>query len=137
MSDLKAHVGRLTKLFKLMMSADAAGEVVNARDAIVRILKDEERDIHDLADVLVAGLDPKQQEIVIYKPPSLNEPAQDVAFWCLFQYEKRGFAPQSSREIEFLRDMTRMWGTPTEKQSKWLAAIHNRLVRQLGPDYAY
>ena len=125
---LKSHSVRLTKLFKLMMSAGSAGEVVNARDAIVKIVAAENQDIHDLADVLASGLDPK--EAVVWKPPTLDEPARDIASWCLFQFENDHLTPQNDREIEFLRDMTKRWGPPSEKQTKWLAAIHNRILRQ-------
>ena len=126
---LKAHGDRLVKLFKLMMSTTSAGEVVSARDMMVKIATGENMDIHDLADVLVKGLDPKDG--VIWKPPTLDEPARDVAAWCLFQYESKNATPQNQRELEFLKDMIRRWGTPSEKQAKWLAAIYNRILRQV------
>lgn len=111
-----------------MMSAPSPGEVANARDALVKIVVAERKDIHDLADVLVNGLDPKQA--TVWKPPSLDEPARDIAAWCLFQYENKSATPQNQRELEFLQDMTQRWGPPSEKQTKWLAAIHNRILRQ-------
>jgi len=85
---LKTHSDRLVKLFKLMMSSSLAGEVVNARDMIVKVLASEKKDIHDLANVLVSGLDPK---VVVFRdrPPSAERPAQEIAAWCLEQYEER------------------------------------------------
>ena len=80
-------------------------------------------------NVLVNGLEPKQA--TIWKPPTLDEPARDIAAWCLFQYENESATPQNERELEFLQDMTRRWGPPSEKQTKWLAAIHNRILRQM------
>ena len=126
---LKAHGDRLAKLFRLMMSASSPGEIANARDAIMKIVAAERQDVHDLANVLVNGLDPKGA--VIWKPPSLDEPARDIAAWCLFQYESESAAPQNERELEFLQDMTKRWGPPSEKQTKWLASIHNRILRQM------
>jgi hypothetical protein len=128
--ELKHHSDRLVKLFKVMMSANAAGEVVNARGGIVRILQGEKKDIHDFATVLLNGFDPKKQEIVFYKPPSLDEPPRDIAAWCLFQFEK-GYCALNDRELDFVRDMTRRWGPASERQIKWLASIHNRILREL------
>jgi hypothetical protein len=120
-----SDVEKLAKIFRLLLSATSPGEVVAARDAMLSLINGHKMDLHDLAAVLVKGFNPP----VLYKPPSIEEPACDVAAWCLYQFERNGIRPRDAREHQFIRDMARRWGPPSEKQKKWLAAIHNRLVR--------
>ena len=126
--DLKSHSDRLAKLFKLMMSTTSEGEVVGARYAIVRIIETEQKDIHDLADVLLLGLKPPPVPVVVASP-SIDAPACDIAAWCVIQLKLNPQLPCAMHERKFLDDMTQLWGEPTEKQAKWLAAIHNRFIR--------
>jgi hypothetical protein len=132
--NLKVHTDRLAKLFRLMMAATSAGEVVNARDGIVRILKTEHQDIHDLANVLLLGLQPPPPPVVVASP-SVDASACDIAAWCIVQLKLNPKLPCEPREREFLDDMSQRWGEPTDRQAKWLSAIHNRLIR-LGARHA-
>jgi hypothetical protein len=124
---LKAYSEQLQKLFRLIFSSDQAGEVVGARDAILRIGKKEGADLFELTKIFASGLEPK----IVYRdrPPTVEASPRDIALWCLDQFHSGGLC--NPREYQFVSDMTRRWGPATEKQAKWLAAIRARLMREL------
>ena len=104
---------RITKLLRLL-SSDREGEVVAAAGALQRTLRANGCDIHDLADLVVAG------------PTRSPRPAEDnwlaTARWCHARSEKL-----NAREREFVDDMVNRVVFPSERQLKWLYAIHARL----------
>src|SRR5262245_5390202 len=125
---LKFHSEKLKKLFLMLLSSTADGEVVAARDAMMRLVKNTGSDLHGLAQVLVDGLTPQTQIIFKERPPSAELPARDIARWCLEQFNS-GPLYYGEHEKTFVRDMSMRWGDPTEKQRAWLAKIHARLLR--------
>jgi hypothetical protein len=125
---LKSHSERLKKLFLMLLSSTADGEVVAARNAMMRLVQSTGSDLHGLAQVLVDGLTPQTRIIFKERPPSAELPARDIARWCLEQFEN-GAPCHGEHEKTFVRDMSMRWGGPTEKQRAWLAKIHARLLR--------
>jgi hypothetical protein len=105
MTGLTAHSEKLCKIFKLLLSASSPGEVVAARNAMLAVVGGEDMDLHDLAQVLADGLRPRQT--VVYKPPSIEQPACDVAAWCQFQFDKGHAVPRDPREYKFIVSMTK------------------------------
>ena len=128
MSSLSVHSEKLKKFFLLLLSSDAAGEVIAARDAMMRLVKSNGGDLHELAQVLMDGLTPQKEIVFVERAPSPEAPARDIAKWCLEKIEQ-GAACYGQRERDFVRDMSMRWGEPTQKQRDWLAKIHARLLR--------
>jgi hypothetical protein len=127
---LKVHSEKLRKLFLMLLSSTADGEVVAARNAMMRLVQSTGSDLHGLAQVLVDGLTPQTQIIFKERAPSAEMPARDIARWCLEQFENGGLC-HGQHEKQFVCDMSMRWGDPTEKQRAWLAKIHARLLRNV------
>ena len=108
----------------MLLSSIADGEVVLARNAMMRLVQSTGSDLHGLAQVLVDGLIPETRIIFKDRPPSAELPARDIARWCLERFENGACHGQYQKN--FVRDMTMRWGDPTEKQRAWLANIHAR-----------
>jgi hypothetical protein len=118
---------KLHKLFKLLLSSTSPGEIVNARDAMLRVVTSNSGDLHSLAEVLVAGLKPEIKTVYRDRAPNKEAHARDVAAWCLEQFEA-GALCYGEKERTFVEDMARRYGDPTEKQRAWLAKIFDRLI---------
>jgi hypothetical protein len=127
-SALRAHSDKLKKLFLVLLSASVDGEVVAARNAMMRTVESVGADLHELAQVLMDGLAPQKEIVFVERAPSREAPARDIAKWCLEKFEQ-GAACYGQHERDFVRDMTMRWGEPTPKQRDWLAKIHARLMR--------
>ena len=128
MNALAKHTDRLKKLFLMLLSATSDGEVVGARNAMMRLVQANGGDLHALAQVLVDGLSPQERIVYKERPPTQEAPARDVARWCLDQFDA-GAPNHGEREIRFVRDMAARWGDPSEKQRAWLSKIHARLTQ--------
>jgi hypothetical protein len=104
---------KVRKAFLLLLSATAPGEIVAARDALVRLALAEKRDVHMLADVLTLRGDAG-------KPPSPCEMATHC--WDMFEQGAR----LSEKEQKFVNEM-RTWAKPSPKQIDWLTSIYGRM----------
>jgi hypothetical protein len=137
----------LKKLFLLLLSSPASGEVVSARDKLVLIAQNAGSDIHVLAERL-AGLSPAEMQ-KIYSAgydegsrvtqnkingggdfhnvdglPDWNE----IALFC-----QRKDSRLQGKERAFINDMAAqtVWDKPSEKQAKWLRSIFYKLGGKL------
>jgi hypothetical protein len=128
-NSLAVHSEKLRKLFLVLLSSTSDGEVISARNAMMRLVQSTGADLHGLAQVLVDGLVPQRHTMFKERPPSAELPARDIARWCFEQFEN-GALCYGEHEKSFVRDMSMRWGNPTEKQRAWLAKIHARLLRE-------
>src|SRR5262245_12638370 len=108
-----------------MLGKDAAGEALSARDALIRMCKSQDRDMHDLAGAFIAALAaaPKRTNGAKVAPDYM-------ASFCLNENERLP-GLLSPKELEFVHDML-SWKRPTEKQLAWLEKIYQRAVRRHG-----
>jgi hypothetical protein len=137
----------LKKLFLLLLSSSAPGEVMNARDKLVSFARREGSDIHVLAERL-AGLSPVEMQKIydtgyhegarateskingsgnfhnVDGLPDWNE----IALFC-----QRNVGRLQKKEHAFVDDMAgqTVWREPTEKQAKWLRSIFYKLGGKL------
>jgi len=114
MSDLsKSEIEKISKLL-LMLSSDKSGEVSAAASALIRVLKANGKDLHDLTAAL------RQPPIkIVYE-----EDWRNVAKECL---NCRSIF--SEKEQKFLQDMSHQMRDPTEKQENWLRILHDKMRR--------
>jgi hypothetical protein len=115
---------KLRKTVLLMLSSQHAGEILAARDAVLKIAKTLRLDIHSLTTAFGLALQipprgSRSGEI------SHQEMAMRIADWD----EMGGALPE--RERKFVHEMTG-WGRPSEKQLTWLKAIYARAQRSQG-----
>jgi hypothetical protein len=137
----------LKKLFLLLLSSPAPGEVMNARDKLVLIAQRTGSDIHVLAERL-AGLSPVEMQKIydtgyhegaratenkingsgnfhnVDGLPDWNE----IALFC-----QRNDSRLQERERAFIDSVAgqTVWREPTEKQAKWLRSIFYKLGGKL------
>lgn len=121
------------KLAKLIavLSSDRDGEVVATVRAIGRTLKGAGADFHDLAKAATAEPVAARRTAPPPPPPPEEEASSmtwaDCARWCRARAYRL-----SPKEAEFVRDMAHKLrfrtDEPTERQGKWLRAIHARLL---------
>ncbi len=124
MSNSASIPPQIAKLIPLL-ATEHDGEVVATARAIDRILKREGLDLHSLVEVLC---EPKPVAFVPPPPSPEKEPETwgEIARWC----RTRDAGDLSNKERKFVWDMVRRAGTgvqPTDKQLKWLHAIHMKL----------
>ncbi len=123
MTSVALAAPKIAKLIPLLAS-EHDGEVVATARAIERVLKGEGLDLHSLVEALC------EPAPVAYVPPPPTEKKpetwDEIARWC----RTRDAGDLSSKERKFVWDMVRRAGTgvePTDKQLKWLRAIHVKL----------
>jgi hypothetical protein len=113
---------KLRKAFVLLLGSDKPGEMAAARDAVLRLARNEQCGLHELAAALIVGLKKvrgigaRGQE----KLSSHTEMAERILDW----FECGGYL--SDREHEFVQDMME-WRRPSEKQMAWLEKIYRRI----------
>ncbi len=121
LSFFEAVVDKLHKAFLLMLSATSPGEIVAARDAMVRLAKIEKYDVHQLASSLILNRKPNGSA-----PPDPDEGStREMATFCWYG---RDCAHLSEKERKFIEDMM-SWRKPSEKQIDWLKSIYARVKR--------
>ncbi len=121
LSFFEVVVDKLHKAFLLMLSATSTGEIVAARDAMVRLAKIEKCDVHDLARSLILNRKPNGSA-----PPNPDEGStREMATFC---WDERGCAHLSEKELKFVQDMM-IWRKPSEKQIDWLRSIYAKVKR--------
>jgi hypothetical protein len=106
---------RIQKVMLLMLSSPHAGEIVSARDALLRLLSDDKMDIHQFV-----GLKFLNDEGL----PNWTE----IGRFC--QANRGQLNPKESAFINDMAERT-VWREPTEKQAKWLKSIFLRLGGKL------
>lgn len=110
----------LHKTMLLLLRATMPGEIVAARDALLRVIQAEKYDVHTVAHVLTGSL-------VEWKANGKKKPStRQMAQFCTTMMEDG--AHVSDKEKKFVEDMM-SWRNPTEKQSHWLKSIYERLKR--------
>jgi hypothetical protein len=114
-------VDKLRKAFVLLLGSDKPGEMAAARDAVLRLARNEQCGLHELAAALIIGLKKvkgigarRQEECA-----SHVEMAERILDWV----ECGGYL--SDQEQEFVQDMME-WHRPSEKQMAWLQKIYRR-----------
>jgi hypothetical protein len=110
------NIERICQLL-LLLGSDKPGEVVAAGGALLRTLKAEGADLHDL----VAHL--RGKERLVFVDQNANS-AQAIARSCL-QLDTSRLAP---RQRKFIAEMAARLGDPSERQWSWLRALHDRLI---------
>jgi hypothetical protein len=112
---------KLRKAIVLMLGSDKPGEMAAARDAVLRLARNERCGLHELAAALIVGL--KQVRSVGARErqecASYVEMAESILDWA----ECGGYL--SEREQTFVEDMVE-WHRPSEKQMAWLQKIYRR-----------
>jgi hypothetical protein len=108
---------KMHKAFLLMLSATSPGEIVAARDALVRLAQTKNYDVHSLARTLDLN---KSRA-----PGAQKLTTRQMATHCWEEFEA-GNATLSEKEQKFVREMMH-WRKPTEKQVDWLEGIYERV----------
>jgi hypothetical protein len=108
---------KVRKTFLLMLSATSPGEIVAARDALVRLAQTKKYDVHSLARAL---------DLNKSRAPGAEKPTtREMATHCWEEFDS-GNATLSEKEQKFVREMMH-WRKPTEKQVEWLESIYERI----------
>lgn len=123
---------RLTKLLLVMMSSDQSGEVMAARDAIAKLLKNAKLDMHWLADALTTA-----SALPLSSPPKAAPSTQthwsahwiDQLLYCVQHLER--VQRQNQREFLFslaeqMDHSSKSW-QPSARQRDWLNNIYDNL----------
>jgi hypothetical protein len=114
-------VDKLRKAFLLLLRTSVAGEVVAARDALLRMAETANCGPYELADALTIGAGHVQDKD--------NLSPQDIARRCWDFHEAGGWL--SEKERKFVREMMH-WARPSEKQAAWLESIYARIRGTMG-----
>jgi hypothetical protein len=119
-------VDKLRQTALLMLSATHAGEVMAARDAVVRLARARRYDVHRLADAFNTALrgnghaqangHDDDDELSHRKMAERLQEWDDVRRWL------------TEKERKFVDDMAG-WNRPTEKQETWLKSLYARGLR--------
>jgi hypothetical protein len=139
-----AENGRIQKVLLLMLSATAPGEIIAARDTLVRLLKEDGSDIHalvghtnglseaEMKKLFDAGYDAglqaaEQKQFGAEDFHNIDGTPEwgAVARFCQYRGDRL-----RANELEFVNDMAARaeWGRePTPKQEKWLRSIFKKL----------
>jgi hypothetical protein len=113
-------VDKLRKAFVLLLGSDKPGEMAAARDAVLRLARNERCGLHELAAALIAGLKVRSVGVRAQgERASHVEMAERILDW----WECGGYL--SEREQGFVEDMLE-WRRPSEKQLAWLTKIYRR-----------
>ena len=107
---------KLRKAALLMLGSMHSGEVMAARDAMLRIV---ELDIHKLATAFTEAVASRGEEL------SHQETARAILDWALMGRKL------SEKERMFVGDMVD-WRYPSAKQIDWLRKIYERMRRGNG-----
>lgn len=116
------------KLLIPRLASDSDGEVIATVNAIIKTLKSNGADLHDMAAALEPGSKKNYQRTTSQNEKPRDDPARkwrEVIAFCLENIEWL-----SEREQTFVNDMDgnlKKWGTPTEKQGNWLMSIFTKL----------
>lgn len=116
------------KLLIPRLASDSEGEIVATVNAIVRTLKSNGTDLHDLAAALDGGAKQGPRKSTSQEQKPKDDPAKkwrNVIEFCLENLDWL-----SERERTFVTDMDgnlKKWGSPTEKQGNWLMSIFTKL----------
>lgn len=94
-SAAEVDVGKVGKLIRLLAS-DKPGEVVAAASALQRTLQASGRDLHDIADIVEAGLRPAQPRQLSGPPAPNLDDWGSMAWWC---HHHRHRLPVHQREL--------------------------------------
>jgi hypothetical protein len=113
---------KMHKAFLLMLSATSPGEIVAARDALVRLAQARKQDVHSLARAL--GLDRAPNGDASPKEDDRDHAEMARFCWAVFEQGAR----LSEKEQKFVNDMIG-WRRPSQKQIDWLTSIYERLKR--------
>jgi hypothetical protein len=109
------RVGQLVRL----LSSDRVGEAGAAALALNRAINAAGRDIHWLAEIVVAAL---------ADAPALVPLDDDCCDWksvALFCRHHRSLL--NEKEAKFVETISQYWRSPTERQLKWLHDIYVRV----------
>jgi hypothetical protein len=138
---------RVQKVLLLMLSATIPAEIIAARDALVKLLREAGSDIHalvgqtnglseaEMTKLYAAGFEAGMRAVEqkhfgngdFYNTDGM--PAWDlVARFC-----QRHSDRLRDKERQFINDIAAktVWGEPTAKQQKWLRSIFHRLGGKL------
>ena len=129
MTDLSPILPKLAKLVPRLAS-DADAEIVSSVRAIDRVLRGAGFDWHDLTDALTPALPPPRPARQRQRPEPQGKRPQtwlEIANWCALCPQAGTLSP---KEMEFVLSMVgnlRRFREPTEKQTKWLGDIFEKL----------
>jgi hypothetical protein len=112
---------KLRKAFVLMLGSDKPGEMAAAREAVLRLARNEQCGLHELAAALIVGL--KQVRSVSARGQGERVSHVKMAESILDWADCGGHL--SEREQQFVEDMVE-WRRPSEKQMAWLQKIYRR-----------
>ena len=110
---------RLGALIRVLASPQD-GEVLAAARAIGRVLKGVNSDFHALAETVENA----PHAVAPHAARAHGEP--DTINWTVMAKQLIATGRLSAREKEFVSDMVRWHGRPTEKQRNWLRALMER-----------
>jgi hypothetical protein len=118
---------KLRKTLLLMLLSPEPGEVMAAREAVLRMAKNQKLDPHQLALVMTKELVLREKGITVdemLRSMSQAE-ARDIARYC-WERSDEGRA-LSEREAAFVKDMMNCTYWPSAKQAKWLRSLGARM----------
>ena len=117
---------RVAKLIRLIFSSDKSGEIIAAVTAAKRVLDNNDRDAHWLADSFKRGAAPvARADDRANRHGDDNEDRDDHSdIWFAFHRRYR----LSPKECRFVQNIASRPGPLSARQRQWLADIVNRLV---------
>ncbi len=108
------------------LASDQPGDVVSSAAALVRVLKSEGKDLHDLVKLLSG------QPTIVYRDVFRDKPKPEGEWQAKANYCVERSDALTAKEKEFVNDMAvrlKHRTEPTERQAAWLDAIWHRLKR--------
>jgi hypothetical protein len=134
---------RIQKVMLLMLSSTAPGEIVSARDTLVRLLREGKKDIHTFVG-LTNGLSQAEMKKLYDAGYDAGIKAEankqfNGADFCgvdglpdwaaMARFCQVNDSRLSDKERKFVSDMASrtVWREPTENQGKWLKSIFLKL----------
>jgi hypothetical protein len=142
-----AEIGRIPKVLLLMLSATIPAEIIAARDALVKLLKETGSDIHalvgqtngvseaEMAKLYAAGFEAGMRAVEqkhfgnrgFYNTDGM------LAWDVVARFCQQDSDRLRDKERQFINDIAAktVWGEPTAKQQKWLRSIFLRLGGKL------
>ena len=114
-----AHIApTVAKLLRLLAS-DKPGEVAASAQALRRVLGSANLDLHDLANVVEFAA--RREVPQITSTTANDDDAREMIRRC-----RECSETLTSKELAFVRSMTKWHGQPTERQMAWLRSLYER-----------
>ena len=125
--DLIGNIGPKVGKLIALLGSDVDGEVLGAVAALGRVLEGAGLDYTDLGEAMGAGL-----VLHTLRHPSEVLPGEDELWRQQARWLLSLGADLSEKEIEFLRNIVKWIGRPSDKQLAWLERIYKEAAAEAG-----